>query len=150
MTKDWVNGKMLRKANKVFLVSLCKDYDKVELFKKLYQSKAQAYVEQLEECGGKGSCFILDGYDEFSNSQGDQSVIHQLIHKTYLPLAMIILTSRLVATATLRPKATRRFECPGFTKKCFQEFVTSYPFQRTSGDDNTDTISYILYIQYRE
>ena len=140
MTKDWVNGKMLRKANKVFLVSLRKDYDKVELFKSFYHSKAQAYVEQLEECGGKGSCFILDGYDEFSNSQGDQSVIHQLIHKTYLPLAMVILTSRPVATATLRPKATRRFECLGFTKKCFQEFVNSYPFHSISEDDKSDSI----------
>ena len=139
MTKDWVNGKMLTKANKVFLLSLRKEYDKVELFKSFYQSKAQTYVEQLEECGGKGSCFILDGYDEFSNSQGDQSVIHQLIHKTYLPLAMIILTSRPVATATLRPKATRRFECLGFTKKCFQKFVNSYPFLSTSEDDKSDS-----------
>ena len=60
----------------------------MELFKRFYHSKAEAYVEQLEECGGKGSCHILDGYDEYSNSQGDQSVIHQLIHKSYLPLVL--------------------------------------------------------------
>ena len=132
ITKDWVNGKMLTNASKVFRVSLRKDYDKMELFKSFYHSKVQAYVELLEECGGKGSCFILDGYDEFSNSQDDQSVIHQLIHKTYLPLAMVILTSRPVATVTLRPKATKRFESLGFTKKCFEKFVNLYPFQRTS------------------
>ena len=135
ITKDWVNGKMLSNASKVFLVSLRKDYDKMELFTKFYHSKAQSYVEQLEECGGKGACFILDGYDEFSNSQGDQSVIHQLIHKSYLPLAMVILTSRPVATATLRPKAIRRFECLGFTKKCFEEFVNLYPFENISEED---------------
>ena len=134
ITKDWVNGKMLSNASKVFRVSLRKDCDKMELFKKIYHSEAQAYVEQLEKCRGKGSCFILDGYDEFSNSQGDQSVVHQLIHKTYLPLAMVILTSRPVATATLRPRATRRFESLGFTKKCFEEFVNLYPFQ-TEGDE---------------
>ena len=134
ITKDWVNGKMLRNASKVFLVSLRHDCDKMELFKSFYHSKAQAYVEQLEECGGKGSCFILDGYDEFSISQGDQSVFHQLINKTYLPLAMIILTSRPVAIATLRPRATRRFESLGFTKKSFEEFVYLYPFQ-TEGDE---------------
>ena len=134
ITKEWVNGKMLCKASKVFRVSLRKDCDKMELFKSFYHSKAQAYVEQLEECGGKGSCFILDGYDEFSNSQGEQSVVHQLIHKTYLPLAMVILTSRPVATATLRPRATRRFESLGFTKKCFEEFVNLYPFL-TEGDE---------------
>ena len=135
ITKDWVNRKMLSNAGKVFLVSLRKDYDKMELFQRFYQSEAKAYVEQLEECGGKGSCFILDGYDEFSNSQGEQSVIHQLIHKTYLPLAMVILTSRPVATATLRPKATRRFESLGFTKKCFEEFINLYPFHKTSGEE---------------
>ena len=129
ITKDWVNGKMLSNASKVFRVSLRKDCDKMELFKKYYHSEAQAYVEQLEKCRGKGSCFILDGYDEFSNSQGEQSVVQQLIHKTYLPLAMVILTSRPVATATLRPRATRRFESLGFTKKCFEEFVNLYPFQ---------------------
>ena len=134
ITKDWVNGKMLINASKVFRVSLRKDCDKMELFKKFYYSEAQAYVEQLETCRGKGACFILDGYDEFSNSQGEQSVIHQLIHKTYLPLAMVILTSRPVATATLRPRATRRFESLGFTKKCFEEFVNLYPFQ-TEGDE---------------
>ena len=52
MTNDWVNGKMLRKANEVFLVSLRNDYDKVELYNSFYHSKAQAYVEQLEQSGG--------------------------------------------------------------------------------------------------
>ena len=134
ITKDWVNKKMLSNAGKVFLVSLRKDYDKMELFQSFYQSEAKAYVEQLEVCGGKGSCFILDSYDEFSNLQGDQSVIHQLIHKRYLPLAMVILTSRPVATAKLRHKATRIFESLGFTKKRFEEFFNLYPFHKTSGE----------------
>ena len=38
-TKDWVNGKMPRKANKEFLVLLCKDCEKVELIKSFYQCK---------------------------------------------------------------------------------------------------------------
>ena len=142
ITKDWVNGKMLRNADKVFLVSLRKDHSKMELFKSFYHSKAQAYVEQLEECGGKGSCFILDGYDEFSNSLGDQSVIHQLIHKTHLPLAMIILTSRPAATATLHSDTKRvyYYESVGFTKKCFEEFVDCYIFQHTREKKCSETI----------
>ena len=135
IAKNWVNGKMLSNASKVFLGSIRKDYYKMELFKSFYHSKTQAYVEQLEECGGKGSCFILDGYDEFINLQNDQSVIHQLIHKSYLPLAMVILTSCPVATATLRCKATSRFETLGYTMKCFEEFVNLYPFQTISEDD---------------
>ena len=129
ITKDWVNGKTLKNANKVFLLSLRKDYDRFELFKSFYQTKARVHIDQIEDADGKETCFILDGYDEFSNSHGDQSVIHQLIHKRYLPLAMVILTSRPVATASLRPKATRRYEILGFSKKCFHEFVDLYPFQ---------------------
>ena len=142
ISKDWVNGKMLRKANKVFLVSLRKDHSKMELFERFYHSKAQAYVEQLEECGGKGSCFVLDGYDEFSTSQGDRSVIHQLIHKTYLPLAMVILTSRPAATATLHSNAKRvyYYESVGFSKKSFEEFVDCYIFQHTLEKYRNDTI----------
>ena len=77
----------------------------------------------------------LDGYDEFSNSQGDQSVIHQLIHKTYLPLAMVILTSRPVATVLLYTYSTRRFESLGVTKKYFHEFINLYPFPSTFVQD---------------
>ena len=142
ITKDWVSGKILRNASKVFLVSLRKDYNKLDLFRSFYNSKAQAYVEELEECGGKGSCFILDGYDEFSNSQGDQSVIHQLIHKTYLPLATVILTSRPAATATLHSDTKRvyYYESVGFTKKCFEEFVDCFFFQHTLEKKCSETI----------
>ena len=143
ITKDWVNGKMLRKADKVFLISLRKDYEKMELFKRFYHSRAQSYVKQLEECGGKGSCFVLDGYDEFSNSQGEQSVIHQLIHKTYLPLAMVILTSRPAATATLHfdIKRVYYYESVGFSKESFEEFVDCYLFQHTTLEKyRSDTI----------
>ena len=42
---------------------------------------------------------------------------------------MVIVTSRPVATVTLRSKATRKVEILGFTKKNFNEFVNSYPFE---------------------
>ena len=73
-------------------------------------------------------CFILDGYDEYSPRQRHKSVINKLIHKTYLPLAMTIVTSHPLATTILRPKATRRIEILGFTKEQFFKFINSYPF----------------------
>ena len=130
ITKDWANGMVLQNVHMVFLISLRKDIKKSGIFKTFFQSRSKVSQTELEESSGGRVCFILDGYDEYSPRLGDKSVINQLIHKTYLPLAMVILTSRPVATAELRPKATRRVEILGFTKKQFIKFVNSYPFER--------------------
>ena len=130
ITKDWANGKVLQNVRMVFLISLRKDKKKSHIFKTFFQSRSKDCQKKLEKCSGDRVCFILDGYDEYSPRLGDNSVINQLIHKAYLPLAMVIITSRPVATATLRPKATRRVEILGFTKKQFIKFVNSYPFER--------------------
>ena len=130
ITKDWANGMVLQNVYMVFLISLREDKKKSDIFKTFFQSRSKVCQAKLEKCSGDRVCFILDGYDEYSPRLGDKSVINQLIHKTYLPLAMVIITSRPVATATLRPKATRRVEILGFTKKQFIKFVNSYPFER--------------------
>ena len=130
ITKDWAKGMVLQNVHMVFLISLRKDKKKSGIFKTFFQSRSKVYQTKLEKCSGDRVCFILDGYDEYSPRLGDKSVINQLIHKAYLPLAMVIITSRPVATATLRPKATRRVEILGFSKKQFIKFVNSYPFER--------------------
>ena len=130
ITKDWANGIVLQNVHMVFLISLRKDKKKSDIYKTFFQSRSKVCQAKLEKSSGDRVCFILDGYDEYSPRLGDKSVINQLIHKAYLPLAMVIITSRPVATATLRPKATRRIEILGFTKKQFIKFVNSYPFER--------------------
>ena len=130
ITKDWTNGMVLQNVHMVFLISLREDKKKSDIFKTFFQSRSKDCQGKLEKCSGNRVCFILDGYDEYSPRLGDKSVINQLIHKAYLPLAMVIITSRPVATATLRPKATRRVEILGFTKTQFIKFVNTYPFER--------------------
>ena len=129
IAKDWANGTVLQNVCLVLLISLRKDQEKSEIYQTVFQSQSEVFQRKLEETSGDGICFILDGYDEYSPRHGDKSIINQLIQKTYLPLAMVIVTSRPVATVTLRPKATRRIEILGFTKKNFNEFVNSYPFE---------------------
>ena len=119
ITKDWANGIVLPNVHMVFLISLRKDLKKSGIFKTFFQSRSKVSQTKLEKCSGDRVCFILDGYDEYSPRLGDKSVINQLIHNVYLPLAMVIITSRPAATATLRPKATRRVEILGFIKKQF-------------------------------
>ena len=129
ITKDWANGIILQNVRMLFLVSLRKDKKKSELFKTFFQSQSKVLQRKLEKSGGDRMCFILDGYDEYSPRHGDKSIINQLIHKAYLPHAMVIVTSRPVATAVLRPKANRRVEILGFTKKQFNIFVNTFPFE---------------------
>ena len=138
IAKDWANGKVLQNVCLVLLISLRKDQEKSEIYQTVFQSQSEVFQRKLEETSGDGICFILDGYDEYSPRHGDKSVINQLIKKNYLPLAMVIVISRPVATVTLRPKATRRVEILGFTKKKFNEFVSSYPFESFVNSEMVD------------
>ena len=138
IAKDWANGKVLQNVYLVLLISLRKDQEKSEIYQTVFQSQSEVFQRKLEETSGDEICFILDGYDEYSPRHGDKSVINQLINKNYLPLAMVIVISRPVATVTLRPKATRRVEILGFTKKKFNEFVSSYPFESFVNSEMVD------------
>ena len=123
IAKDWVEGKVLKNSDRVFLISLRKDPSKM-----FYHSRSEEFILNIEESEGDNTCFILDGYDEFSLKDDDSSILYQLINKTYLPLAMIIITSRPIATIELRQKATTRIESLGFTKDHFDSYINSYPF----------------------
>ena len=128
IAKDWAEGKVLKNTDRVFLISLRKDHSKSDLFKMFYHSRSEEFILNIEESEGDNTCFILDGYDEFSLKDDDSSILYQLINKTYLPLAMIIITSRPIATIELRQKATTRIESLGFTKDHFDSYINSYPF----------------------
>ena len=135
IAKDWAEGKVLKNTDRVFLISLRKDHSKSDLLKMFYHTRS----EEIEESQGDKTCFILDGYDEFSPNDEDSSILYQLINKTYLPLAMIIITSRPIATVELRPKVTTRIETLGFTKEHFDSYINSYPFDATNDPQTAES-----------
>ena len=138
IAKDWANGTVLQNSCMVFHISLRNYQEKLEIFKPFFQSQSELFQKKLEETSGDRVCFVLDGYDEYGPRHRDKSVINQLIQKTYLPLAMIIVTSRPAASAALRPKATRRVEVLGFTNQQFKNFISSYPFENFICSDEVD------------
>ena len=85
----------------------------------------------LQECGGKGACFIIDGLDEYQQKNKKESVIYQLIDKKCLPFSMVIVASRPVATNELGGRCSRRVEIIGFSKSQINEYVEIYPFNRS-------------------
>ena len=129
LVKDWAKEQVLKNADYLFLLSLRKDHNKSNIFETFYHTQSMEVADRLEKCSGEKVCFILDGYDEHSAKGNAESIINKLIKKEYLPLAMIIVTSRPAATVEIRQEADRIFEILGFTKEQFDKYVDNYPFE---------------------
>ena len=137
VTRDWATGsKVLQGAKMVFLITLRllnfskKDQSLLEVLEVFYGGEVlrKSVEHDLQECGGKGACFIIDGLDEYQHKNKKESVIYQLIDKTCLPFSMVIVASRPVATNKLRESCSRRVEVIGFRKSQIYEYVETYPF----------------------
>ena len=138
ITRDWAitrNGGVIRL---VLLVSLrvlnnLYKYNRIELsdilnlFMDLKVSK-----ELIEERKGKGICFIFDGLDEFLPPDGENSIVHRIIHKEYLSQSTVIVASRPAAIAELRQIANKVIEVVGFKKEQIFEYFDNYPFSNQS------------------
>ena len=137
VTRDWATGrKVLQGAKMVFLITLRllnfskKDQSLLEVLEVFYGGEVlrKSVEHDLQECGGKGACFIIDGLDEYQHKNKKESVIYQLIDKKCLPFSMVIVASRPVATNKLRGSCSRRVEVIGFSKSQINEYVETYPF----------------------
>ena len=138
VTRDWATrGNVLKNAKLVFHIPLRtlaegKDESLSDILEPFYRSKGQRekVSSDIDESDGEGVCFIIDGLDEYQPEDGSNSVIYQMLRKTYLSEAMIIVASRPVATATLRHEApvTQRIEVLGFTQQQIFEYIDKFPF----------------------
>ena len=137
VTRDWATGrKVLHGAKMVFLITLRllnfseKDQSLLEVLEVFYGGEVlrKSVEHDLQECGGEGACFIIDGLDEYQHKNKKESVIYQLIDKKCLPFSMVIVASRPVATNKLRGSCSMRVEVIGFSKSQINEYVETYPF----------------------
>ena len=137
VTRNWATGrKVLQGAKMAFLITLRllnfskKDQSLLEVLEVFYGGEVlrKSVEHDLQECGGQGACFIIDGLDEYQHKNKKESVIYQLIDKKCLPFSMVIVASRPVATNKLRGSCSRRVEVIGFSKSQINEYVQTYPF----------------------
>ena len=140
ISNDWSTGNpILVGAKLLFLVSLRvlskmnRNIGMADILQLFYHNEALARkaLEHIHNCNGEGVCFILDGLDEYSEKDSE-SIIFQLINKAYLPLSMVIVASRPIATAELRLKCKMRLEVLGFLKEEIFKYVEHY-FSSASG-----------------
>ena len=138
VSKDWAldNG-ILQGAEIVVLVPIrLIDHTNerlglADLFKMYVDDERERVqvLDQFEKLGGEGVCFIIDGLDEYKHTKNCNTIIMRLITKRVWPLAMIVVASRPIGTASVRnkgPEKTRRIEVLGFKKDQISEYVISY------------------------
>ena len=139
IARDWASGgDMLTNAKLVFLVPLrVLDHEIVghtlsDLLKSIFWNKSdlESVCSKITELNGKGVCFILDGLDEYKQRDSKSSVVHALLYKRFIPDAMVIATSRPVATAGLRRDCviTKHIEVIRFSKDQIYEYIERFPF----------------------
>ena len=134
ITQDWAQGKpILQGARYVFLVTLRetnyskKDESLSDIIDIFYDSEEIKKIAENEIINfrGRGTCFIIDGLDEYQN-KNKESEIYKLMNKKVFLSSMVIVASRPAATHYLRDKCTRRIEVVGFTKDQINKYVETY------------------------
>ena len=137
VTRDWATGrKVLQGAKMVFLITLRflnysgRDRSLLDILEEFYDGEVlrKKIEHDLQECGGKGACFIIDGLDEYQHKNKKESMIYQLIYKKCLRFSMVIVASRPVATDEVKKCSAKRIEVIGFTKSQIFDYVETYPF----------------------
>ena len=137
VTRDWaLKRNILVNAVIVVLVPIRlfgtnnREINLSDIFKKYLETDSRRcrLLEFIEDNMGQGVCFIIDGLDEYEYHNNCDTVILKLISKHLLPLAMVIVASRPVGTASVRDEApvTKRIEVLGFKNNQILEYIISY------------------------
>ncbi len=148
LVRDWSKGHALRKVHLAFLITLrivnrnTTQETLSSILKSFYRNEEELkkVCEEIEVADGEGVCFIIDGLDEYHPQDRDNCLIYQLLNKTFLPLAMVIVMSRPVAIETLRKEViTHKVEVLGFSKEQILDYIDSFPFGSSSCDSSVAT-----------
>ena len=145
---DWATGKpVLLNSKLVFLLNLrtLKKSDDITDWLSVYYSDIEIcakVVKDINKPNGENYYFILDGLDECPFRNEEDSFIHKLLYKKYLPSSVIILTSRPIAlTNELRNSSSKIIEVIGFTKELIFKYINNYPFQRLNNSSDSNMAS---------
>ena len=139
--KDWTKGKVLVNARWVVLITL-RDLNnrKVEsLYDVLtyFCQNDEGVTKEVARHNGEGLCLVIDGLDEYQPQDRNCSPIYQVLYKTILPKAMVIVSSRPAATKDLKwDKLNKRIEVFGFTREQIYEYIDYFPFGSTSSNSD--------------
>ena len=94
----------------------------------------RAVAEYIMERGGKGCCFILDGWEDLPEELHTSSVFHDLLKGSKpgsaLPHCSFIATTRPIVSPSLQPLVTTIVEITGFSSESVDTYASQYLTQQ--------------------
>ena len=94
----------------------------------------RAVAEYITERGGKGCCFILDGWEDLPEELHRSSVFHDLLKGSKpgsaLPHCSFIITTRPIVSPSLQPLVTTIVEITGFSSESVDTYASQYLTQQ--------------------
>ena len=90
----------------------------------LSDSEVEVAADELRKSKGSGIAFVIDGYDECPCDSKLKIFVDKLVQKKYLPLCMVVITSRPTASLLLRHLVNQRIEILGLAKKERDQYIS--------------------------
>ena len=87
-------------------------------------SEAEVAADELRKSKGSGIIFVIDGYDECPCDSKLKVFIDKLIQKKFLPMCMVVITSRPTASLLLRHLVDQRIEILGLAEKEQEQYIS--------------------------
>ena len=128
----WASGEILIDKKLFLLFIRDPDLHHVESIKDLVHylnndyvsdSEAEVAVDELRKSKGSGIIFVIDGYDECPCDSKLKGFVDKLIEKKFLPMCMVVITSRPTASLLLRHLVDQRIEILGLAKKEQEQYI---------------------------
>ena len=86
-------------------------------------SEVEVAADELRKSKGSGIAFVIDGYDECPCDSKLKVFVDKLVQKKYLPLCMVVITSRPTASLLLRHLVNQRIEILGLAKEEQEQYI---------------------------
>ena len=132
LSQDWEKGEVLT-SSLLFLVHLRRFSNRSDIkLSEILQAAAPDFTDDdlrqmckyIEENGGRGVAFALDGLDEYSPKSSN--FVFSLIEGERLTNSVVIVASRPAATQRFHKCASKHIEVLGFLEPQIREYINNY------------------------
>ena len=132
MCLEWAQDKIMEFTQLVLLLTLrdpkvqniTNEVELVQYFEKS-EEKAIKIASVLKGTEGEGITVFIDGFDELSTEQREESFFWELIEGNIFPNARVVVTSRPSASASLYNYVDRVIEILGFEKSSREQYMAN-------------------------
>ena len=110
----------------------------------------------ITEKDGEGVCFLLDGLEDYSVVNKNDTFLYKLFKGEILSKSVVVVTSRPSAAVKFQHLATRQVEILGLSKTQIHERIRNYPFSKRNKAkkmstflENHPNILSMCYLEYQ-